>query len=68
MMAGNRIERGEAVAPAPAPNVALQAIANYPASRIDATAYPVRVIAARFRLSPAVARKVVELGGIGGDA
>lgn len=40
----------------------------YPVAGIGSTAYAARVIAARFRLSPAMARTVVELGGIGCSA
>lgn len=39
----------------------------YPFAWVGSTEYAARIIAARCRLSPSTARKVVELVGIGGD-
>ena len=71
MMAKALIERGEAGDTAPTPNVARycsKATVAYNVAGIGSTAYAARVIGERCNLSPAVALKVVELGGIGGDA
>jgi hypothetical protein len=60
-----------AVGAAPLRNVtglASTAIASYPFTGIGSTDYAAGVIGARCRLSPAVARTVVELIGIGGAA
>ncbi len=65
------VERGEAVGAAPSPNVARftsKAITPYPVVGIPSTEYAVRIIGARCRLSAAVARRVVELIGMGGAA
>jgi len=63
-------ERVEARRKAPTPNIASlvgTAIPHYPAIGSGSTEYAAHVIAARCRLSPALARRVVELGGIGGS-
>ena len=68
MAARSKIERGEAGDTAPAPNVARfasKAITPYPVVGIPSTEYAVRIIGARCRLSAAVARRVVELIGMG---
>lgn len=62
-------ERGEAAPTAPTPIVARslsKAIASYPDTVISSTEYALLVIGARCRLSAAVARKAIELAGIGG--
>ncbi len=71
MLAGYGIEGVKAGRTASTPNVTglnSTAIAFYPFAGIGSTDYAAGVIAARCRLSPAVARTVVELGGLGGDA
>ena len=63
--------RVEACRKAPTPNIASlvgPAISHYPVTGNGSIEYAARVIAARCRLSPALARRVVELGGIGGGA
>ncbi len=70
MMARYPVERGGAVLPVPAPQIASlvgAAFPQYPFTGIRSTDYAALVIGARCNLSPAVARKVVELVGIGGD-
>jgi hypothetical protein len=70
-LARYQAERGGAGDTAPAPNVARfasKAIPPYPVAGIGSTDYAARIIGARCRLSPAVARKVVELVGIGSAA
>ncbi len=42
--------------------------ASYPDTVISSTEYALMVIGARCRLSAAVARKAIELAGIGGNA
>jgi hypothetical protein len=63
------IERVEAPRKAPTPNIACligAAIPHYPVTGIGSTTeYAAHVIAARCRLSPAVALRVVELIGMG---
>ena len=71
MLARYPVERGEAVLPAPAPQIASlvgAAFPQYPFTGIGSTEYAARVIGARCRLSPAIARKVSELVGMGGAA
>jgi hypothetical protein len=71
MAARLQIEGVEAPRKAPTPNIACligAAISQYPVVGLGSTEYAAGVIAARCHLSPAVARKVVELVGIGGDA
>ena len=69
MMARSPVERGEAVLPAPAPQIASLVGAAFPQdpfTGIGSTAdYAALVIGARCNLSPAVAMRVVELVGIG---
>lgn len=62
-------ERAEACRKAPALMIACldgAAITQYPFTGIGSTEYAALVIGARCNLSPAVARSVVELIGIGG--
>ena len=70
MMARYPVERGGTVLPVPAPQIASlvgAAFPQYPFTGIGSTAdYAALVIGARCNLSPAVARSVVELVGIGG--
>ena len=71
MLARYPAERGEAVLPAPAPQIASlvgAAFSQYPFTGIGSTNYAALVIGVRCNLSPAVARRVVEWVGIGGDA
>ena len=71
MTAKYPVKRVEAVSAASTPNVARcvsKAIAQYPVTGIGSTEYAARVIGARCRLSPAIARKVIELVGMGGAA
>jgi hypothetical protein len=66
-----QIERVEAPRKAPTPNIACligAAISQYPVTGIGSTEYAAHVIAARCCLSPAVALRVVELVGLGGNA
>jgi hypothetical protein len=71
MAARYKCEREEAAPTAPSQLVARsvsKAIATYPDAVISSTEYALLVIGVRCRLSAAVARKAIELAGIGGAA
>ncbi len=72
MPAPHHEQNGRKAAPtAPRPEIARlysKATWSYPFAGIGSTEYAARLIGKRCGLSPAVARMIVELGGIGGDA
>jgi len=58
------------VGAAPYPEIAFlvsRAIPAYPVTRIGSTKYTARLIAARFAVSPVIAREIAALSGIGGQ-